>query len=76
MIRSVAVKANIPPAEIIIDAGNIQSVDRQWIGGAFGVHIAFNDGRFVVVPHEQAAILEKHDILPSAAHSSVWVNPL
>ena len=68
MIRPIAVKANIPPAEIIIDAGNIDSVDRQWIGGAFGVHISFNDGRFVVVSHEQAAILEKQGMLPVASH--------
>ncbi len=68
MIRPIAVKANIPPAEIIIDAGNISSVDRQWIGGAVGVHICFNDGGFVVVPHEQATILEKHGILSAALY--------
>lgn len=63
MIRPVAIQANIPPAKILIDAGNISKVDYQWIGGAFGVYIGFNDGRFVVVSHEQAALLERHGML-------------
>jgi hypothetical protein len=66
MIRPVAIQANIPPAQILIDAGNINKVDYQWIGGAFGVHIAFNNGSFVVVPHNQADILVKYGIIPPA----------
>jgi hypothetical protein len=65
MKRPIAVRANLPPADILIDAAEINGVNPQWLGGAFGVHLSFNNGNFVVVPQDQAAALEKMGALPA-----------
>jgi hypothetical protein len=64
MQRLVAVHANIPPAHILINVADITKVDAQWLGGAFGTHLSFSSGGFVVLPKTEVTILEKHGLLP------------